>query len=135
MRPNAIKTCHPTPANATAPARLPKLPDQLRESLRARHYSHRTEQTSTQNQPLSPPSFLHRRVLGREVGELADVIRARKPPRKYPNVPGEWAWQPVVPQESLVGRVLPAASLCAHPSLVIQGVRTEVRRSRRFLLL
>lgn len=99
----------------------PKLLDQLREALRARHYSRRTEQTycswvkrfiffhdvrhleemaepeinaflthlavkkkvgaSTQNQALSALLFLYRNVIGREVGDLGEVIRARKPKR------------------------------------------------------
>jgi integrase len=99
----------------------PKLLDQLREALRARHYSRRTEQTyclwvkrfiyfhnvrhpaemaepeinaflthlavrekvsaSTQNQALSALLFLYRRVLDREIGDLGEVIRARKPKR------------------------------------------------------
>ena len=99
----------------------PKLLGQLRESLRARHYSRRTEQTyrnwvkrfiyfhnvrhpaemgepeinaflthlavkdkvsaSTQNQALSALLFLYRYVIGRQVGDLGDVIRARKPKR------------------------------------------------------
>ncbi len=37
--------------------------------------------SSTQNQALSAPLFLYRHVLGREVGDLGDVIRARKPTR------------------------------------------------------
>ncbi|MBW2561252.1 MAG: integron integrase [Deltaproteobacteria bacterium] len=36
---------------------------------------------STQNQALSALLFLYRRVLDREVGDLGDVIRARKPTR------------------------------------------------------
>jgi integron integrase len=36
---------------------------------------------STQNQALSALLFLYRHVLGREVGKLADIIRARKPAR------------------------------------------------------
>jgi len=44
----------------------PKLLDRLREALRSRHYSRRTEQC-------------YRHVLGREVGDLGDVIRARRP--------------------------------------------------------
>ena len=36
---------------------------------------------STQNQALSSLLFLYRHVLGREVGDLGDVIRARKPSR------------------------------------------------------
>nr|VFK30699.1 MAG: integron integrase [Candidatus Kentron sp. MB]VFK34258.1 MAG: integron integrase [Candidatus Kentron sp. MB]VFK76618.1 MAG: integron integrase [Candidatus Kentron sp. MB] len=102
-------------------ARPPKLLDQMREALRSRHYSRRTEQTycqwvkryiffhkvrhpaemaepeinaflthlavkekvsaSTQNQALSALLFLYRHVLGREVGDLGEVIRARKPTR------------------------------------------------------
>jgi len=97
----------------------PKLMNQLREALRSRHYSRRTEQTychwvkrfiyfhkvrhpaemaepeinaflthlaikervsaSTQNQALSALLFLYRYVLNREIGDLGDVIRARKP--------------------------------------------------------
>ena len=93
----------------------------LREALRSRHYSPRTEQTyrhwvkrfiifhnvrhpaemaepeinaflthlavtekvsaSTQNQALSALLFLYRHVIGREVGDLGKVIRARKPTR------------------------------------------------------
>jgi integron integrase len=99
----------------------PKLLDQLREALRARNYSRRTEQTyrlwvkrfiyfhhvrhpaemaepeinafltylavkekvsaSTQNQALSALLFLYRHVLSREIGDLGEVIRARKPKR------------------------------------------------------
>ncbi len=96
----------------------PKLLDQVREAIRVRHYSRRTEKTycdwvkrfiyfhklrhpaemaeteinsflthlatrekvsaSTQNQALCALIFLYRHVLGREVGDLGDVIRARK---------------------------------------------------------
>ncbi len=102
-------------------SRPPKLLDQMRQALRSRHYSRRTEQTychwvkryihfhnvrhpaemaepeinaflthlavkekdaaSTQNQALSALLFLYRHVLGREVGDLGEVIRARKPKR------------------------------------------------------
>lgn len=95
--------------------------DCLREALRSRHYSSRTEQTychwvkryiffhkirhpaemagpevnaflahldlkekvnaSTQNQALSALLFLYRHVIGREVGDLGKIIRARKPTR------------------------------------------------------
>ena len=37
--------------------------------------------SSTQNQALSALLFLYRNVIGREVGELGDVVRARKPKR------------------------------------------------------
>jgi integron integrase len=103
------------------PIAKPKLLYQLREALRSRHYSHRTEQTycswvkrfiyfhnvrhpqemaepeindflthlavkekvsaSTQNQALSALLFLYRHVLGREIGDLGEVVRARKPKR------------------------------------------------------
>jgi integron integrase len=112
----------PSVFSAPAPARQqPKLLDRLREALRSRHYSRRTEHcychwvkrfiffhhvrhpaeiaepeinaflshlaikekvsASTQNQALSALLFLYRHVLGREVGDLGEVIRARTPKR------------------------------------------------------
>ena len=102
-------------------ARKPRLLDRLRDALRSRRYSRRTEQTychwvkrfvffhkvrhpaemgepeinaflthlavkdkvsaSTQNQALSALLVLYRHVIGRDVGELGEVIRARKPTR------------------------------------------------------
>ena len=96
----------------------PKLLDQVRQAIQARHYSRRTEQayvgwikrfvffhgkrhpaemaeaeintfltylavkgkvsSSTQNQALSALLFLYRYVIGKEVGDLGEVIRARK---------------------------------------------------------
>ncbi len=107
--------------NLHGAAKAPKLLGRLREALRARHYSRRTEETycqwvkrfiffhnvrhpaemaepeinafltnlavkenvsaSTQNQALSALLFLYRHVIGREVGDLGEVIRARKPNR------------------------------------------------------
>jgi integron integrase len=107
------------PQPAPEPGAKPKLLDRLREAMRARHYSRRTEQTychwvnrfiffhdkrhpaemaepeinafltylavkekvsaSTQNQALSALLFLYRHVLGRKIGDLGEVIRARKP--------------------------------------------------------
>jgi integrase len=107
------------PGPASSSAQPPKLLDRLREALRSRHYSRRTEQTychwvkrfiyfhnlrhpaqmaepeinaylthlavkekvsaSTQNQALSALIFLYRHVLDRKVGDLGEVIRARKP--------------------------------------------------------
>ena len=106
---------------ASVPPRKPKLMAQVREALRARHYSIRTEQAychwvkrliyfhdvrhpaemgepemnafltdlavrdnvsaSTQNQALSALLFLYRHVIGREVGELGEIVRARRPVR------------------------------------------------------
>jgi len=100
-------------------AKKPRLLEQLRQALRSRHYSRRTEQTycqwvkrfvyfhkvrhpaemgepeinaflthlavkervsaSTQNQALSAILFLYRHVLNRKIGDLGEVIRARKP--------------------------------------------------------
>jgi len=97
----------------------PKLLDQVRQAIRARHYSYRTEKTyvgwmkrfiffhnkrhpadmgeveiaqflsslasdarvsaSTQNQALNAILFLYRRVLGKEIGYINGVVRARKP--------------------------------------------------------
>ena len=94
---------------------------QMREALRARHYSSRTEEAychwvkryilfhsvrhpaemgeteinafltdlavrqnvsaSTQNQALSALLFLYRKVVGREVGALGEVVHARRPER------------------------------------------------------
>lgn len=102
-------------------AAKPTLLEQVREALRSRHYSKRTEQTyvqwskrfiffhklrhpaemaeaevnqflthlavkekvsaSTQNQALSALLFLYRYVLERELGQLGNVIRARRPAR------------------------------------------------------
>ena len=99
----------------------PKLLDRLREALRARHYSRRTEQgdcqwvkrfiffhhvrhpmemvepeinaflthlatqgqvsASTQNQALSALLFLYRHVLGLQIGDLGEIVRARRPTR------------------------------------------------------
>ena len=107
--------------NPPASAPKPKLLDRVRQAIRARHYSRRTEEVylmwikrfiffhgvrhpaemgepeinaflthlalkervsaSTQNQALSALLFLYRHVLNREVGDLGEVIRARKPTR------------------------------------------------------
>lgn len=115
---NRTRKC---PSGTLETDRKPKLMDNLREALRSRHYSKRTEQTychwvkryiffhkvrhpkemaeseindflthlavkekvsaSTQNQALSALLFLYRHVIGREVGDLGKVIRARKPTR------------------------------------------------------
>lgn len=114
-------SCPPALDTPSLFSRSPKLLDRLREALRSRHYSRRTEQTycqwvkryiffhkirhpsemaepeinaflthlavkervsaSTQNQALSALLFLYRYVLGRQIGDLGHVIRARKPTR------------------------------------------------------
>ena len=111
----------PAPTATPVATSQPRLLDQMREALRSRHYSRRTEQSychwvkrfvlfhgarhpsemaepqinafltylavkesvsaSTQNQALSALLFLSRRVIGREVGDLGDLIRARRPLR------------------------------------------------------
>lgn len=103
------------------PAREPRLSDQVRDSLRRRHYSYRTEQTylywirhyiffhnkrhpremaepevaaflthlavdrrvsaSTQNQALNAILFLYKQVLGRDIGLIQGVVRAKRPER------------------------------------------------------
>jgi site-specific recombinase XerD len=110
-----------THSNIATYQRQPKLMDNLRQALQARHYSASTEQTyclwvkryiyfhnvkhpaemaepeinaflthlaikvkvsaSTQNQALSALLFLYRHVLRRDLGDLGDVVRARKPKR------------------------------------------------------
>ena len=125
MQPTGARTA-PRPLIIDEPktpmaGRRPKLLDRLREALRARHYSRRTEQSycswvkrfihfhnvrhpaemgepeinsflthlavkqkvsaSTQNQALSALLFLYRHVIGREIGDLGNVIRARRPKR------------------------------------------------------
>ncbi|MHC4165384.1 MAG: integron integrase [Planctomycetota bacterium] len=109
------------PQGRSPVGRKPRLLEQLRQALRSRHYSRRTEQTycqwvkrfiyfhkvrhpaemaepeinaflthlavkervsaSTQNQALSAILFLYRHVLNRKIGDLGEVIRARKPKR------------------------------------------------------
>jgi len=115
--PDRVMPDHPAPGG---PAR-PRLMDELREALRTRHYSPRTEKAyclwvkryiyfhgvrhpaemateevnaflthlavnervsaSTQNQALSALLFLYRYVIGYELGDLGDVVRAKKPRR------------------------------------------------------
>ncbi len=115
-----------TPTSVKGPASSVRAPnsrrlEQVRQALRARHYSRRTEDvyvmwikrfiffhkvrhpaemggpeinaflshlalkehvsSSTQNQAFSALLFLYRYVLGCEVGELGDVVRARRPKR------------------------------------------------------
>jgi integron integrase len=118
--PGRLEAATPSPLAAPPPVtQPPRLLDRVREALRWRHYSRRTEQAyrhwvkrfiffhhvqhpaqmaepeinaflthlaikekvsaSTQNQALSALLFLYRHVLGREIGDLGDVIRARKP--------------------------------------------------------
>ena len=114
----ATQTVASQRAGQILPATGPRLLDRLRQALRSRHYSRRTEQTycqwvkryiyfhnvrhpaemaepeinvfltnlavkekvsaSTQNQALSALLFLYRHVLGHKIGDLGEVIRARK---------------------------------------------------------
>jgi len=116
-----VSTQSQTGASTAKCGRPPRLLDELRQSLRCRHYSRRTEESycawvkrfiffhnlrhpsemgeeeinaflsrlaiagkisaSTQNQALSALLFLYRHILKREVGELGDVVRARKTKR------------------------------------------------------
>jgi integron integrase len=107
-----------SPAPGDREAKPPRLMDVLRDELRARHYSRRTEQAyalwvrryivfhgmrnpadlgapeinaflthlavaekvsaSTQTQALSALLFLYRRVYGYDIGDLGEIVRARK---------------------------------------------------------
>ena len=97
------------PTSPTDNERPPKLLDQMKEALRTRHYSPRTESTYcqwvkrfiffhnvrhpaemaepeinaflTHLAPLSALLFLYRKVLGREIGALGEIIRAKKAKR------------------------------------------------------
>jgi site-specific recombinase XerD len=106
---------------AIVSADKPKLLDKVRQALRARRYSSRTEEAyvgwirryilfhgkqhpqhlteehvtafltslaiehnvapSTQNQALSALLFLYKQVLGRELGFVSEVARAKRPPK------------------------------------------------------
>src|SRR6266536_2060250 len=108
-------------ASALASAAKPRLLDQIRQAIRTRHYSPRTEETyvhwirrfiffhnkrhpvemaepeiarflsslatesrvsgSTQNQALNALLFLYHQVLGKEIGYVNGVVRAKKAPR------------------------------------------------------
>jgi len=61
--------------------RAPKLIDVVRDTLRARHYSRRTEKAyigwATQNQALAALLFLYREVVRVELPWLGDLVRAR----------------------------------------------------------
>jgi integron integrase len=103
------------------PPREPRLSDQVRDTLRRKHYSYRTEQVywswirhfiffhkkrhpremaerevaaflthlaverrvsaSTQNQALNAILFLYKQVLGRDIGLIQGVVRAKRPER------------------------------------------------------
>ncbi len=120
-RPDSRHSTVERPIGSPQAGGKPKLLDRLREALRSRHYSRRTEQAychwvkrfiffhnlrhpaemaepeinaflthlaikekvsaSTQNQALSALLFLFRHVLDRQIGDLGEVIRARKPKR------------------------------------------------------
>src|SRR5215831_9937277 len=112
---------NPNPPVGPATVQKPKLLVQVREAMRTRHYSKRTEQTyvhwikrfiffhkkrhpvemaeaevnqflthlavkekvsaSTQNQALSALLFLYRHVVKRPLGDLGEIIRARRSKR------------------------------------------------------
>ena len=76
----------------------PKLLDRLREALRSRHYSRRTEQTYCQ--------WVKRFIFFNNVRHPAEMAegwdRVQMPDaldRKYPNAPADWRWKWVFPQE------------------------------------
>ena len=108
------KTDHILPADAPVRPK-PKLLDQLREALRSRHYSYRTEQSychwvkrfivtmlpGSLKRPLQDHlrkiKAVHEKDLaeGRGRVQLPDALD-----RKYPNAPTDWRWQWVFPQEN-----------------------------------
>ena len=108
-------------ANATSSPQKPKLLDQVRQAIRTRHYSYRTEKAyvhwikryilfhnkrhplemaepeigqflsslategrvsaSTQNQAFNALLFLYKDVLGKKIGFIEGVVRAKRPQR------------------------------------------------------
>ncbi len=119
---NRISPSDPAPtASVPSSAAKPKLLDQVRATIRTKHYSPRTEDTyvywikrfiffhdkrhpvemaepeiaqflstlatvlkvsgSTQNQALNALLFLYHQVLGKEIGYVSGVVRAKKAPR------------------------------------------------------
>lgn len=113
-RPSRVVPAPPPSFLTPAPARQqPKLLDRLREALRSRHYSGRTEHAychwvkrfiffhnvrhpmemaepeinaflthlAVKKRVSASTQNLYRHVLGREIGDLGDVIRARRPKR------------------------------------------------------
>jgi len=109
---------YPGPAAFTA--QPPKLLDRLREALRSRHYSRRTEQTychwvkrfiyfhnlrhPVQMAEPEINSYLLKKVKALYERDLAEGWgRVQMPTaldRKYPNAPKDWRWQWVFPQEN-----------------------------------
>ena len=102
------KTSGAPPTDTALPTK-PKLFDQLREALRSRHYSRRTEQTTRDRRTMLPESLklplqehlqktkrIHEKDLADGWGrvQLPDALS-----RKYPNASVEWRWQWVFPQE------------------------------------
>jgi hypothetical protein len=90
---------------------------------------------STQTQTLSALLFLYRHVLGREVGELHELFRARKP-RRLPEVLTREEVKAVLaqlagcqwPSPTLGARVVHGrgSCVCAHTYCLILVLRTSV---------
>ena len=116
-----VRAPHGDPNHSEESHKPARLLDQVREAIRARHYSYRTEQTyvgwikryiifhgkrhpgemgkgeintylsylaldrkvaaATQNQALAALLFLYKDVLGKDVGYLQGIVRAKKPQR------------------------------------------------------
>jgi hypothetical protein len=90
-------------------ARAPKLLDRLREALRTRHYSRRTEQSYCQW--VKRFIFFHNireRDLAEEWGR---VPLPGALDRKYTNAPKEWRWQWVFPLATPSG--IPSPPTCS----------------------
>ncbi|MEW5764083.1 MAG: integron integrase [Acidobacteriota bacterium] len=142
-----------------------KLLDCVREAIRSRHYSYRTEETycqwirrfilffnkrhplemgegeintflsylagkrnvsaSTQNQALAALLFLYREVLGREVGQLEGVVRAKRPAR-IPVVLSRREVQQVLAQMEGVPRLM-AALLYGSGLRLTEGLSLRVK--------
>ena len=101
-----------TSAQADSIKRPPKLLDQMREWLRARHYRSRTEKTYCQwvRRTMLPKSLIPalqehlihvKRVHDKDLADgWGKVPLPNALDRKYPKAPWDWRWQWVFPQEN-----------------------------------
>ncbi|NOY53034.1 MAG: tyrosine-type recombinase/integrase [Deltaproteobacteria bacterium] len=107
--------------------RKPKLLDQMREALRVRHYSRRTERTYCHW--VKRFIYFHNVRHPAEMAEGWGCVRILGAlDRKYPNAPKEWRWQWVFPQENRWKntRTGEEGRHHVHPTLARHAVRRAV---------
>ena len=100
--------------------------------------SARRVSASTQNQALNAVLFLYRAVLGKEIGYVNGVVRAKRPmrlpvvlTRKYPNAAKDWGWYWVFPASKLY--LDPRSGLTwryhLHESVLQKAVKEAVQKA------